>query len=525
MVGTGKYTRPQSRLGSYEIIRPLARGGMAELFVARAVGLEGFEKVVVLKRVLPHYAENPRFVRSFLDEAKLVAGFDHPNIAHVYDMGMADGSYFFTMELVHGIDLRTILKRCARNATQVPIALAVLIARNIASALHYAHERRSADGELLDVVHRDVSPSNIIVSFDGVPKLIDFGIAKATSSTIKTQTGALKGKIAYMSPEQAKGSAIDRRTDIFALGIVLWEMIAGRRLYKSENDMATIQRIIYEPPPSPRTVRPDCSPELERIVMRALALDLRARYQTAQQLELDLEELATEHRLKQSTIELGAFVQVLFPDERLASTSELASTPTVTDAAPVGDAGPPVRERGDDEDDEILPAPWPSPSLVPTQTFEAPTVPDRVPRAARPLAPPRRRTRWIWAALGVVVLGGGAAIAIGLPGDDLPSAAAIVTPPAPVAAEPEASPPPPTPTPTTSPPPEPPPPTIEAAVEPPARAPAKKKPARRTDKPVATKKPKSPDALPRPDKPKKPPEKPEKTDKPWDPNSVFPPSP
>lgn len=323
---TSKHTLARTRLGSYEITRPLARGGMAELFLARSVGLEGFEKVVVLKRVLPHFAENPRFIRSFLDEAKLVAGFDHPNIAHVYDMGMADGSYFFTMEFVHGVDLRTLLRRCHRERLPLSIALRVSIARNIASALHYAHERRGPDG-MLDIVHRDVSPSNIIVSYDGVPKLIDFGIAKAASSTIKTQTGALKGKVSYMSPEQARGAPIDRRTDVFALGIVLWEMVACRRLYKSDNEMATIQRIIYEPPPSPRTVRGDCPPALERIVSRALQLDPAARYQTARELEVELEEFAVEHRLKHSSIELGAWTQQMFADEQSTSPARVESKP------------------------------------------------------------------------------------------------------------------------------------------------------------------------------------------------------
>lgn len=386
MVGSGKYKPATTRLGAYEILRPLAKGGMAELFLARAVGLEGFEKLVVLKRVLPHYAENPRFVRSFLDEAKLVAGFDHPHIAHVHDMGKIDGSYFFTMEFVHGVDLRTILRRCVRDGEKLPIAIAMLIARNIASALHYAHERRGPHGRLLDVVHRDVSPSNIIVSYDGAPKLIDFGIAKAANSSIKTETGALKGKISYMSPEQAKGAPVDRRTDIFALGIVLWEMTATRRLYKSDNEMATIQRIIYEPPPSPRTSRPDCPPGLERIVMRALALDATARYQTARELESDLEELALELRLKQSSIELGNFMHRMFADELRAWNLSLSAAATVTDAIavhPADDAtdidsiddidGLFLGGTADDEDD-VPAAVWPAVSAPPAIEKPVPAV-------------------------------------------------------------------------------------------------------------------------------------------------------
>ncbi|MGE0403951.1 MAG: serine/threonine protein kinase, partial [Kofleriaceae bacterium] len=301
-------------LGDYELIRPLARGGMAELFLARSVGPEGFEKVIVLKRVLPHLAEDRRFVRAFLDEAKLVASLDHPNIAAVYDMGSADGSYYFTMELVRGVDVRTILQRCKRTCSTLPIEHAVIIARDTAAALHHAHERRGPEGPL-GLVHRDVSPSNVIVSFEGTPKLIDFGIAKATQSTSKTQTGSLKGKVAYMSPEQARGAAIDRRTDIFALGVILWEMIAGKRLFKCENDLATLQRIIYEPAPSLRDACPSCPDALVRIVSRALSLDPEQRHATAQELQLELEDLAHVHNLKLSTFALGTYLRGQFPEQ------------------------------------------------------------------------------------------------------------------------------------------------------------------------------------------------------------------
>src|SRR6185436_7162337 len=237
-----------TRLGSYEIIRTLAQGGMAQLFLARAVGPEGFEKIVVLKRILPHHAEDPKLVRSFLDEAKLVATLDHPHFAHVYDMGTLDGSYFFTMEYVHGPDVHAILKRCRRAGQPLAIEHAVLIARDVASALHYAHERRGADGARLHIVHRDVSPSNIIVSYDGVPKLVDFGIAKAARNPLRTQTGTLKGKISYMSPEQARGLRLDRRSDVFSLGVVLWELIADSALHKGTNDLAVLDRIMHEAP-------------------------------------------------------------------------------------------------------------------------------------------------------------------------------------------------------------------------------------------------------------------------------------
>ncbi len=331
----GPATDPQrpeaTRLGSYEILRKLARGGMAELFLARTVGPEGFQKLVVLKKILPHYAANPRFVRLFLDEARLAATLDHPHIAHVYDLGMVDGNYFFAMEYVHGQDVRATLRRTARLQAQFPIDHAVFIVHAVAAALHYAHERRRPDGALLGIVHRDVSPANLLVSYDGAIKLVDFGVAKAATSSVKTRTGTLKGKIAYMSPEQAKGSPIDRRSDVFALGIVLWEMVATQRLFKGDNDLATIQLIINSTPPPLRQLRPECPAELEHIVERALANDPAARYQTAEELQLALEEFAREHRLKQSAIALRAHMQELFADEIRAWQAAQASGVTLTD--------------------------------------------------------------------------------------------------------------------------------------------------------------------------------------------------
>jgi serine/threonine protein kinase len=332
---------------------------MAELFLARTNGPEGFEKLVVLKKILPNFAENPKFVRLFLDEAKLAATLDHPHIAHVYDMGKVDGNYFFTMEYIHGQDVRATLRRTARLDQKLPIDHAVQIGHATASALHYAHERRKPDGSLLDIVHRDVSPSNILISYDGAIKLVDFGVAKAATSSVKTRTGTLKGKIAYMSPEQAKGGMVDRRSDVFSLGIVLWETITTQRLFKGDNDLATIQLIINSKPQPPRELRPEISPELERIILKALATDPETRYQTAEELQLDLEELTREEKLKQSSIALRAHMQDLFADEIRAWKSAQASGVTLTDhvvSASVVEMTTPVSENElsflDDDDDD-----------------------------------------------------------------------------------------------------------------------------------------------------------------------------
>ncbi|MEO6776966.1 MAG: protein kinase [Kofleriaceae bacterium] len=386
--------RPEAtRLGSYEILRKLARGGMAELFLARTLGPEGFEKLIVLKKILPNFAENPRFVRLFLDEARLAATLDHPHIAHVYDMGKVDGHYFFTMEYIHGQDVRATLRRTARFEQKFPIDHAVLIVHAIAAALHYAHERRKPDGSLLDIVHRDVSPSNVLISYDGAIKLVDFGVAKAATSSVKTRTGTLKGKIAYMSPEQAKGATVDRRSDVFALGIVLWELITTQRLFKGDNDLATIQLIINSRPQPPRELRPECPEELERITLKALSNDPDTRYQTAEELQLDLEELARELRLKQSSIALRSHMQELFAEEIQAWNHAQASGVTLMDhvvSASVVEMTTPVSENeisflDDDDDDESL---QPPPHGASTATAPQPAQGPRPPPVLDPAMPP-----------------------------------------------------------------------------------------------------------------------------------------
>ncbi|MEA2696845.1 MAG: eukaryotic-like serine/threonine-protein kinase, partial [Myxococcales bacterium] len=210
-----------AQLGRYELLARLAVGGMAEIYLARAQGMSGFEKLLVLKRILPQHALDPELLRMFLDEARLSATLTHPHITQVYDIGTQGDTPFFTMEYVHGANLREILNAQAAVAggdRVLPDAHAVSIIAAAAAGLHYAHERRGADGQPLQIVHRDVSPSNVLVTYDGAVKVADFGIAKWTSQRTQTQAGALKGKFAYMSPEQCRSQPVDRRSDVFALG-------------------------------------------------------------------------------------------------------------------------------------------------------------------------------------------------------------------------------------------------------------------------------------------------------------------
>jgi serine/threonine protein kinase len=336
---------------------------MAEVYLARSG-----DKLVVLKKILPRYANNSRYVQLFLDEAKLAASLDHPHIVKTFDMGMIDGQYYFAMEYVHGQDVRSILRRAERTGRKVPIALIVKIARTVAEALHYAHERRRADGTLLDVVHRDVSPSNILVSYDGAIKLADFGVAKVSSSSVRTRTGTLKGKVGYMSPEQARGAMIDRRSDIFSLGVVMWELVAIRRLFKSSNDLATIQAIIHFAPPPLTNVRSDCPAELAQIIERALQKDRDARYQSAEQVQMAAEIL--ERVRPQGDVDTIAqkFLGELFDVEIAAWREAQSHGHTVTDfvISHITDLTTPIsasgieelsfdddRPNGDDDGDDL----------------------------------------------------------------------------------------------------------------------------------------------------------------------------
>jgi serine/threonine protein kinase len=285
---------------------------MAEIYLARASGIEGFEKIVVLKRILPQHAQNDEFIAMFLDEARLAATLAHNNIAQTYDIGVEGQSYFFTMEYVHGEDLRNMLKQAARLGRGLPIELAVQIVLGMAAGLHHAHEKRGTDGRPLGIVHRDVSPSNVICTYDGAVKVVDFGIAKAATHRAESRVGTLKGKISYMSPEQCRGEKLDRRSDIFALGILLYELTTGSRLFRGENEFAILTQIVGNDVPLPTSRRPQYPPALERIVVKALQRDREQRYATMQDLQLDLESFARDARLPISSIALARYMEDLF---------------------------------------------------------------------------------------------------------------------------------------------------------------------------------------------------------------------
>ncbi len=312
MVEPAVVAAPPDRLGRYELLRRLGSGGMAEVHLARAAGLEGFQKLVVLKRILPHLSADPEFVRMFLAEARLAAILDHSNVVQVFDIGKEGADYFFTMEYVYGENLQTILRAVRRKGDTLPLELAVALVMGAACGLHYAHDRVGFDGVPLQIVHRDVSPTNVMVTYDGCVKVADFGIAKVTSRTDVTQAGIRKGKVPYMSPEQCRAQPLDRRSDVYALGIVLYECATMGRLFDGENEFGVMNRIVNGDVPPPSTKRQNFPKDLERIIMKALASDRERRYASGGELAADLERFARERRLRVSQAALGEFMHGLF---------------------------------------------------------------------------------------------------------------------------------------------------------------------------------------------------------------------
>jgi hypothetical protein len=316
-------TEARASVGRYDPIRRLAVGGMAEIFLARVpgVGIEGFEKLVVLKKILPQHALDPELLRMFLDEARLSATLTHPHVTQVYDVGTDGEAPFFAMEYVHGANLRELMRAQARKAdVPLPLGPALAIVAAAADGLHHAHERLGPGGEPLEIVHRDVSPSNVLVSYDGGVKVSDFGIAKWAYQRTQTQEGTLKGKFAYMSPEQCRGRPVDRRSDIFALGTILYELTTGAPPFAAESDLEILNQIAngIAPPPVWPAALGAYPPGLSAIVMRALAPDPAERFATMRDLQVALEGFAREAGLALSTVGLAALMNDLFADELAA---------------------------------------------------------------------------------------------------------------------------------------------------------------------------------------------------------------
>ncbi len=319
--------------GNYRIIGPIARGGMAELSLAVQVGVQGFTRVVALKRVLPSNAASAPFVQMFLDEARLAARLDHPQIVRIYELGAHQNSYFMSMEYLPGEDLTHLGQLALAAGQPVDPDLAAYVVERAAEALHFAHELTDPDGRPLGLVHRDVTPSNILVTYNGHVKVVDFGIAKAATNTFETEVGMIKGKMGYLAPEQfTDGMTIDRTCDIFGLGIVLWELLSGENLFRRESQAATLMAVREGVVPSLRDLRPEIDPQLEAIVFKALQRDPAQRFQTANEMQEALEHYTRHRSFRPSDRDLARWVEGLGGEKRATLKRNIARGTNVSES-------------------------------------------------------------------------------------------------------------------------------------------------------------------------------------------------
>jgi serine/threonine protein kinase len=377
---------------------------MGNLYLARARGIEGFERLVVLKRLKPDVAARYENVRSFLDEVRVLASMQHDNVVHIYDVGVAkDGSYFYSMEFLVGQDLRRLMLRGARQGQAFPLPQAIFVASSVLSGLHHVHQRLSPNGEALRIVHRDVSPANIFITYEGGVKLIDFGIVKTAHQSIHTEQGVLKGKIRYMSPEQCRMEPMDAKSDIFSLGVVLWEMTTGRALFKNQNSYEALVTIAEKDAPRPSLAVAEYPSDLEAVVMKALARRVADRWQSAKEMQLALAEVAVRRHWPLSSFGLSELMEARFAQEldalrgSRAAGQELAdfAVRELVDAAPTPSAMSARR---------VTPAvaglDTPSPTAPPPSAI-VPVGPRATPRLARRARPGHRRS---WAAAAIIGL-------------------------------------------------------------------------------------------------------------------------
>jgi serine/threonine protein kinase len=360
------------QFGKYTLYERIGRGGMADVFKGRIQGPAGFERVFVVKRILPHLSDDPAFIRMFVDEAKMSARLNHPNVVQIFELGAVEQEYFISMEYVSGHDLSETMRAIWKKSGRPRPEMVAYIGREICRALSYAHGLTDERGEPLGMIHRDVSPSNVMLSYEGAVKLLDFGIAKALGDGPDevTKSGTLKGKYAYMAPEQTDGDDVDHRIDIFAAGIVLYEVLTGRRLFKGANDVQTIERVRRCEVRPPSLINDACPPELDAILLKALARDRDDRYQDASEMADELDEIV--HAAHFTPAQMSAILRDTFgPDisttgsfmaERRSSSSSIAAA----SVSPVGSAArsgtvPPV----------ALPRPRPTGQFAPLDAVDS----------------------------------------------------------------------------------------------------------------------------------------------------------
>jgi serine/threonine protein kinase len=408
---------------------------MAEILLARAQEPAAPERLVVLKRMHRQLAADREYVKMFLDEAKIATTLRHPNVVEVYESGEDDGQYYIAMEYLHGHDLRRVLSDMARRNIPMQLAHALAIVRAICRGLDYTHERKDATGELLGIVHRDVSPHNVLLTYAGRVKLVDFGIAKTSVQLSRTRTGILKGKVAYMSPEQAMGESLDRRSDVFCIGILLWEMTTGHSLYRRKSELETLKAVVEHDAPLPSLLAPGYPRELEQIVMKTLTRSREQRWATAGELEEALSAFAKRSRLDLRPAAIRSLMASTFSHEVAVWRAAQAEGASLGDhlAATLDRPNnvPMLHDRSPNSVIEELPTRilWPS---QPTPTPSSPRWWQwRPPTRWRPQQW-QRRSRWVAGGAGVIVIGGvlGWLISALLRGHSAPAPPTAARPPA-----------------------------------------------------------------------------------------------
>ncbi|QRN94972.1 serine/threonine protein kinase [Archangium violaceum] len=435
--GNAEALRPY---GQYVLVRKLAEGGMAEIFLAKRLGADGFERNVVIKRMLAHLSGLPDFVEMFRDEARLAAKLVHPNVVQIHELGFTEGCYFICMEYLPGEDFSTTVRTASFRGEYVPVPLVLRVLADAARGLHYAHDFTDESGRPLNIVHRDISPSNLYVTYEGQVKVLDFGIAKAESRLAHTRTGVVKGKYVYMAPEQARGEEVDRRADVFSLGVCLYESLTHVRPFARDNDLAVLNALLSGDFQPPSALRPDLSPALEAVVLKAMAYDRAQRYATAAELADDLEGLLSLESQAPTSAHLAAYLRGSFGEQRY---TEKTRIPTL---ATLGQAGHPIPAVAPAESSFVRPMESPNaytearPSVVPTPSGTG----------IRTVEAPRRRGLLIAAVAGGLLLAG-VAFVVGRNVGNAPSAPVAQPPPASVlqSAPPPSTTPEPPPSPTT----------------------------------------------------------------------------
>lgn len=426
--------------GQYVLVRKLAEGGMAEIFLAKLLGADGFERNVVIKRMLSNLSSIPDFVEMFRDEARLAARLSHPNIIQIHELGFIEGCYYICMEYLAGEDFSTTLRQAGKKRQYTPIPITLRVLADAARGLHYAHDFTNEEGQPLHIVHRDISPSNLYVTYQGQVKVLDFGIAKAASRVVQTRTGVVKGKYIYMAPEQAQGKEVDRRADVFSLGVSLYESLTNVRPFARENDLAVLNALLQSDFQPPAMLRRDIPPELNEVVLKALSLRPEDRYATAADFA-DAIEHGVKGKMQMATHkELAEYLRSQFGEERYATKTRVPTLATLTSQSTQSGSQPP-QQVVFASSGSFPTVPPPSPQRISSTSVVGP------PQGAQQASSKRRLGLLVGVVAGVLLLAGGGFAAWRVLSK--PSSSVVVTPTPPEA---PVTPPPVVPVPTDTPP-------------------------------------------------------------------------